>query len=144
MPIFSVLRCDLFSSHLRNWYRRERRKTANQKIAKLWEKASKKNKNFDLCDSIRKKLQQKKKEGGVQKRKKKKKGGSRKTTMDIKRRPFGHQKRSVIPQLNVVFNSLPFWVSAIYFPVKQREKKKKVLARRRGKGKAKRGKKGTK
>ena len=46
--------------------------------------------------------------------------------------------------LNVVFNSLPFWVSAIYFPVKQREKKKKVLARRRGKGKAKRGKKGTK
>ena len=47
-------------------------------------------------------------------------------------------------QLNVVFNSLPFWVSAIYFPVKQREKKKKVLARRRGKGKAKRGKKGTK
>ena len=47
-------------------------------------------------------------------------------------------------ELNVVFNSLPFWVSAIYFPVKQREKKKKVLARRRGKGKAKRGKKGTK
>ena len=47
-------------------------------------------------------------------------------------------------QMNVVFNSLPFWVSAIYFPVKQREKKKKVLARRRGKGKAKRGKKGTK
>ena len=47
-------------------------------------------------------------------------------------------------EMNVVFNSLPFWVSAIYFPVKQREKKKKVLARRRGKGKAKRGKKGTK
>ena len=47
-------------------------------------------------------------------------------------------------KMNVVFNSLPFWVSAIYFPVKQREKKKKVLARRRGKGKAKRGKKGTK
>ena len=54
------------------------------------------------------------------------------------------EKVFVIAQLNVVFNSLPFWVSAIYFPVKQREKKKKVLARRRGKGKAKRGKKGTK
>ena len=55
-----------------------------------------------------------------------------------------HKQNIIFKQLNVVFNSLPFWVSAIYFPVKQREKKKKVLARRRGKGKAKRGKKGTK
>ena len=57
---------------------------------------------------------------------------------------FKFRFRNWKKKLNVVFNSLPFWVSAIYFPVKQREKKKKVLARRRGKGKAKRGKKGTK